>query len=643
MSSEPETESDLLEEDAFCDIEEFYQDIPDTSINDAIHPLVFHPVTYSEDSLKEDIQKVDNLRPDEVRWFYLSSKTKNWKAFLGRDSLYLEKAWRSSAFEKACNKVCVRGGMFEVDVIEMKCYPVYWSPVHESIYPNTKNVVSVLRGTWFFEVNWQPLDEAIATRIEREHLARFMGYNIDHIKELMGNKVMHSVQLDGCHVEWSSVTDVLFYKDATAHRALRNIVTKFGVSKATTSGYRLHRGYKEDAMVDETHPPVSNLVLVIHGVGAKSDRCKIVRNTGSFRAACRRLEMKHFQGRTEFLPIEWRSELKLDGDLVESITPKKGQGMRKFINNTAMDIMYYTSPLFRHEIINGLRSQINKLYAMFMQRNPNFTGKIIIFSHSLGSVLFFDILTNYLPLGHGVSHPSNEMHGDLSHGLDFKPDMLFCVGSPLGMFLCLRGYHPKNFAENAQNLVDPSICRKMYNIYHPADPVAYRLEPILCENYSNFLPFQISSYASLCKTSPGHNITGSPTNERKEMEAVQSDENSADDTASTSEDMHKSPSYLRSMSNAVTGGAVRLGRGLWSKARGNSVTSNNGAEIDGESPPADEQNQPEPEIDLEERIDYELPEGFTERKLGYASFTSHTSYWTNQDLGMFLLTKLYEE
>lgn len=47
----------------------------------------------------------------------------------------------------------------------------------------------------------------------------------------MGNKVMHSVQLDGCHVEWNSVTEILFYKDATAHRALRNIVQKFGVSK----------------------------------------------------------------------------------------------------------------------------------------------------------------------------------------------------------------------------------------------------------------------------------------------------------------------------------------------------------------------------------------------------------------------------
>lgn len=48
---------------------------------------------------------------------------------------------------------------------------------------------------------------------------------------------MHSVQLDGCHVDWNSVNDVLLYKDATTHRAFRNIVQKFGVSKVCTHYY----------------------------------------------------------------------------------------------------------------------------------------------------------------------------------------------------------------------------------------------------------------------------------------------------------------------------------------------------------------------------------------------------------------------
>ena len=43
---------------------------------------------------------------------------------------------------------------------------------------------------------------------------------------------------------------------------------------------------------------------------------------------------------------------------------------------------------------------------------------------------------------------------------------------------------------------------------------------------------------------------------------------------------------------------------------------------------------------LSRRLDYQLPVGFTERKFGYAAFTSHTSYWFNQDLASFFINQL---
>lgn len=100
------------------------------------------------------------------------------------------------------------------------------------------------------------------------------------------------------------------------------------------------------------------------------------------------------------------------------------------------------------------------------------------------------------------------------------------------------------------------------------------------------------------------------------------------------------------MSSAVAGGAVRFGRDLWTKARGNSIQESDGSVL---VPVKEEAPAPPPpttkpvihEVPASDRIDYELQEGFTERKLGYASFTSHTSYWTNQDLGMFVLLKVY--
>ena len=65
------------------------------------------------------------------------------------------------------------------------------------------------------------------------------------------------------------------------------------------------------------------------------------------------------------------------------------------LNCTAMDIMYYTSPLFRMEIWSALQYELNRLYQMFTQRNPTFEangGKVSIVSHSLGNSLLSPVL-----------------------------------------------------------------------------------------------------------------------------------------------------------------------------------------------------------------------------------------------------------
>uniref|UniRef100_A0A8C9WHV1 DDHD domain containing 2 n=1 Tax=Scleropages formosus TaxID=113540 RepID=A0A8C9WHV1_SCLFO len=57
--------------------------------------------------------------------------------------------------------------------------------------------------------------------------------------------------------------------------------------------------------------------------------------------------------------------------------------------------------------------------------------------------------------------------------LDFEPQTFFAFGSPIGMFLTVRGL----------KRIDPSYsfptCKSFYNIYHPFDPVAYRIEPMI--------------------------------------------------------------------------------------------------------------------------------------------------------------------
>ena len=45
------------------------------------------------------------------------------------------------------------------------------------------------------------------------------------------------------------------------------------------TGYRLIRGYKENATMEDKPHDIDHLVFVVHGIGQKRDTGKIIRNT----------------------------------------------------------------------------------------------------------------------------------------------------------------------------------------------------------------------------------------------------------------------------------------------------------------------------------------------------------------------------
>ncbi|KAH0854832.1 hypothetical protein HID58_037127 [Brassica napus] len=70
--------------------------------------------------------------------------------------------------------------------------------------------------------------------------------------------------------------------------------------------------------------------------------------------------------------------------------------------------------------------------------------------------------------------------------LEFKVDTFFAVGSPLGVFLALRNIRigiGKDYWEEENVIEEMPACRRMFNIFHPYDPVAYRVEPLVCKEY----------------------------------------------------------------------------------------------------------------------------------------------------------------
>lgn len=77
--------------------------------------------------------------------------------------------------------------------------------------------------------------------------------------------------------------------------------------------------------------------------------------------------------------------------------------------------------------------------------------------------------------------------------LKFKVDTFYAVGSPLGVFLALRNVRlgigkGQEYWDEENIREEMPACQQMLNIFHPFDPVAYRLEPLVCKEYINRRP-----------------------------------------------------------------------------------------------------------------------------------------------------------
>uniref|UniRef100_A0AAX7VAX9 DDHD domain-containing protein n=1 Tax=Astatotilapia calliptera TaxID=8154 RepID=A0AAX7VAX9_ASTCA len=684
---------------------------------------------------------VTELGPEEVRWFYKEDK-RTWKPFVGHDSLKIEIIYRrlvdqnqdkaldpneadeketagsselqpeSSAVDSASFRaepavqqlsvveaVCVRGGLYEVDIKEKECYPVYW---------NQQDRIPVMRGQWFIDGTWLPLEEDESDLIEQEHLLRFRGqqmrdtYEIEAVTTTVDSKdASHSLKLNRSHVDWHSVDEVYLYSDATTSKIARTVTQKLGFSKASSSGTRLHRGYVEEAAPEDTPPETTHIVFVVHGIGQKMDQGRIIRNTIYAEA----LKSNSFY-------------------TVDSITPDKVRGLRDMLNSSAMDIMYYTSPLYRDEITRGLTLELNRLYSLFCSRNPDFekNGKVSIVSHSLGCVITFDIMTGWDPVRFHhpealdpedpqIHWPTDEKHHlqeqlrltrlrlrdleDQFQGLQtsscvpvpalkFKVENFFCMGSPLAVFLALRGIRPGNNGMQ-DHILPKSICNRLFNIFHPTDPVAYRLEPLILKHYSNIAPVQIHWYNT---TNPALYDLIRPTllNPLKEIVSVSDSESIPSPCTSPPQPRRHYGESITNLGKASIMGAASLGKGIggilfsrFSRSSGQ-VGGVEEEPSDSESGTSDvknvgtgeeevamaekedkdkqimeERREVEPamsqstsavlditSLELERRIDFELREGLVESRY-WSAVTSHTAYWCSYDVALFLLTFMYRQ
>ncbi|XP_053365156.1 phospholipase DDHD1 isoform X1 [Clarias gariepinus] len=688
--------------------------------------------------------EVVDLGEEEVRWFYKEDK-KTWKPFVGHDSLRIELMYRKlcelnperesgsghavppGGEEDACehasavaseqsppqledtdlevsvDAVCVRGGLYEVDVRERECYPVYWNrSCLDAFCPTEQDRIPVLRGQWFIDGTWTPMEEDESDLIEKEHLMCFRGQQMqdslenDVVAKTTDSKdVIHSLKLSRSHVDWHSVDEVYLYSDATTSKIARTVTQKLGFSKASSSGTRLHRGYVEEASLEDKPPQTTHIVFVVHGIGQKMDKDRIIKNTGMLRETVRKMEEKHFAEHTEehveFLPVEWRSKLTLDGDTVDSITPDKVRGLRDLLNSSAMDIMYYTSPLYRDEITKGLTQELNRLYSLFCSRNPEFEqkgGKVSIISHSLGCVITYDIMTGWDPVRSRLQEPNEEeLHWmsckeqhlldqiqlarqrlqeleDQLQGLEatklpaapelrFKVENYFCMGSPLAVFLALRGIRPGNTGYQ-DHIMPKSICQRLFNIFHPTDPVAYRLEPLVLKHYNNIAPVQIH-WCNTYNPTPYDEVK--PTFLTPVKDPASDTESLPSPTTSPVMSRRLYGESITTLGKASILGAASIGKGIGGMLFSRfSRSSSQPLGVDSVAVEGEEKSQSayglstmsqststitETAVEMEHRIDFELREGLVESRY-WSAVTSHTAYWNSHDVALFLLTFIYK-
>ncbi|KAI0493491.1 hypothetical protein KFK09_023609 [Dendrobium nobile] len=296
--------------------------------------------------------------------------------------------------------VPVKGGLYEVDLTRRHCFPVYWNGENRR----------VLRGHWFARkggLDWLPVREDIAEQLELAYRCKVWHRRTFQPSGLFAARVDLQGMTQGLHA--------LFTGEDDTWEAWLDFDTS-GFTLGRGNGIKLRRGFQTSGSLKPTQDeqrqqmeeemddycsqvPVGHLVFMVHGIGQRLEKANLVDDVGDFRRITASLAERHLTThqrctqRVLLIPCQWRKGLKLSGETaVDKITLDGVRGLRVTLSATAHDVLYYMSPIYCQYIIDSVSTQLNKLYAKFLKRNPLYNGKVSIYGHSLGSVLSYDIL-----------------------------------------------------------------------------------------------------------------------------------------------------------------------------------------------------------------------------------------------------------
>eukprot|EP00164_Ancoracysta_twista_P002962 GFYU01003944.1.p1 GENE.GFYU01003944.1~~GFYU01003944.1.p1 ORF type:complete len:782 (-),score=150.72 GFYU01003944.1:18-2363(-) len=419
-----------------------------------------------------------------VRWFWQDTKNATkYYTFTHAESARLERHFQrldGATAEAATSKseetsrivaeisaqrVLVHEGRYAVDLVRREMRPIYW----DSDKPTT-----VLRGSWFFNTDLNelcPYPEDVATYLENAY------------QEGLWRKKL-SLPSGNHYVVIYSQTEFRQYRHGVEYaRHTEGLGPRPRVVKRGYTLLENRTTIEVETEIDDDIKPADHLVLVVHGIGSGHDLSfrSIFDCVDTFRSTVQKTKNTHFTSDTkvEFLPIEWHKNLHETHNIDKTLKPITFDGIpkiRDFANDTILDALFFLMPQHAQRIMDRVVSELNRVYDLYIKTNPTFSGKVSLVGHSLGSIISFDILCHQP----GAPQPvvSGEGKLNLRYGtLNFPVDTLFAVGSPIGLFLTMRG------TILGESFKLPT-CQRIYNICHPYDAVAYRMEPTIDKKFA---------------------------------------------------------------------------------------------------------------------------------------------------------------
>ncbi|XP_055371459.1 uncharacterized protein LOC129605616 [Condylostylus longicornis] len=440
--------------------------------------------------------------PAKKHWFYkkIEQNKQFWIPFTHKDSDALEESF----LKKGNNIVQVEGGRYDVNINERTREPIYWRG----------GPTEVRRCSWFFksvDSKYVPYEEQIADFLESEY--REASNSGEWRKKVaLGN---------GETVVFHAPTVLVHFLQSQTSDAWG------GATQATIKPRVVKRDLDDFVIEAGETDKVDHLLFMVHGIGSSCDlKFRSVEEVvEEFRSIAYQLVQAHYKnsvdngdvGRIEVLPVSWHHELHsaesgIDEQL-KAITLESIPKLRNFNNDTVVDALFYTSPIFCQYIINTVANCMNRVYLKFCQRNTNFSGQVSLAGHSLGSLILFDILCNQKPVEDNetnsetldqyletqkIPNPAHSQQVNYTFGssgagqpkidypqLLFGPKKFFALGSPIGLFTTIRG-----IAKLGMDFKLPT-CPGFYNIFHPYDPIAYRIEALINPEFSSIRPVLI--------------------------------------------------------------------------------------------------------------------------------------------------------